>query len=309
MKHELIIGKSPFSSCHASTILTMNDELLVAFFAGECEGSDDVGIWLSRKKSHCWSEPQKVAGDYCPCWNPVLCEYPKGTIKLFFKEGTNCSRWWGMVCESYDGGNSWTAPQKLPPEFWGPIKNKPVVIDDVLICPSSTEYDGWRVHVEFFDGVNWTKTLFLNEKDTFEAIQPTILMHSEQKLQLLCRTYQGVIATAYSLDQGRSWGEMRNTSLPNPNSGIDGTTLADGSFLLVYNPTVKKPTSWGGPRTPLHLAHSKDGENWSDIAILEDTPGEFSYPAIIAEGNDIHITYTWKRKNICYRYLDMNEIF
>jgi predicted neuraminidase len=43
-----------------------------------------------------------------------------------------------------------------------------------------------------------------------------------------------------------------------------------------------------------------DGQDWQDIAILENEPGgEFSYPAVIqAKDGKVHITYTWKRKKI-----------
>lgn len=32
--------------------------------------------------------------------------------------------------------------------------------------------------------------------------------------------------------------------------------------------------------------------------------GEFSYPAIIADQNHLYITYTWRRKKICFAELE-----
>lgn len=307
MKHEFLFDKSPFANCHAPTILALEDTILVAFFAGECEGSSDVGIWLSIKEKNTWIPPQLVAKDHFPCWNPVLCEYPTGTIKLFFKVGSNCANWWGMMCESQDKGKTWSTPQKLPEGFWGPIKNKPIAVNNKLLCPSSTEYDGWRVHMEFFDGQNWQKTPTLNEKKDFAAIQPTILHHKD-KLQILCRSRNNSITTAYSYDHGKSWSKMHNTNLPNPNSGIDAVNLQNGKFLLVYNPTTTKPGCWGGPRYPLHLAISENGKDWRDIYTLESEKGEFSYPAIIASQNTIHIVYTWKRINIRYCQFTLQDL-
>lgn len=90
---------------------------------------------------------------------------------------------------------------------------------------------------------------------------------------------------------------MRATSLVNPNSGIDAVMLKDGRALLVYNDTPKG-------RSPLTVATSRDGREWTNIATLESEPGEYSYPAVI-QGSDgrVHVTYTWKRQRIKHAVL------
>jgi predicted neuraminidase len=62
-------------------------------------------------------------------------------------------------------------------------------------------------------------------------------------------------------------------------------------------------------RSPLNLAVSVDGENWTQALTLESEPGEFSYPAIIqgSDGN-LHITYTWNRKKIRYVEVPLKDI-
>ena len=120
-------------------------------------------------------------------------------------------------------------------------------------------------------------------------------------MQILCRTKNNYIAEAWSEDGGITWSNLRLTNLPNPNAGTDAVTLRNGTHYLVYNPTQKNPGKWGGPRTPLVLANSPDGIQWSDMLILDDEEGEFSYPSIIAEGDHtLHISYTWKRERIKY---------
>jgi alpha-L-rhamnosidase len=53
------------------------------------------------------------------------------------------------------------------------------------------------------------------------------------------------------------------------------------------------------------VALSKDGEHWDAALILENTPGEYSYPAVIQAGNGLaHITYTWKRQRIRHVVVD-----
>ena len=52
-------------------------------------------------------------------------------------------------------------------------------------------------------------------------------------------------------------------------------------------------------RTPLNLAVSRDGKLWEAALVLENEPGEYSYPAIIQSNDDlVHITYTWRRERI-----------
>ena len=78
-------------------------------------------------------------------------------------------------------------------------------------------------------------------------------------------------------------------------------TLASGQALLVYNHSHSA-------RTPLNIAVSDDGLRWSALAVLEDEPGEFSYPALI-QGRDgtVHVTYTWNRRRIRYVALVPSE--
>jgi predicted neuraminidase len=105
-----------------------------------------------------------------------------------------------------------------------------------------------------------------------------------------------------SLDGGRSWGELMLTDLPNPNSGTDAVTLADGRHLLIYNHSEHS-------RSPLNIAVSIDGTSWTPAVTLETEPGEFSYPAIIqASDGKVHVTYTWNRKKIAHAVIDPAKI-
>ena len=139
----------------------------------------------------------------------------------------------------------------------------------------------------------------------FNVIQPAILIHPNNKLQLLCRSKSNAIIQAFSEDNGNSWGALAKTELPNPNSGIDAVTLKNGWYLLVYNPTIQGHDD----RAKLNVAISKDGIKWADAFILEsEEKGEFSYPAVI-QANDgrVHITYTYNRVNIKHVVLEVSQ--
>jgi predicted neuraminidase len=159
-------------------------------------------------------------------------------------------------------------------------------------------------------GITWKRTNALNNSDSLSAIQPTILVHPDGQLQILCRTKCDEIYSSLSTDNGLSWTKLEPTGLPNPNSGIDAVTMKDGRYLLVYNHI--DVTLMHGKRNMLNVAISNDGINWEAAVLLENDPdknSEYSYPAVI-QGKDglIHITYTWNRKLIRHVVLDPSKI-
>src|SRR5688500_8780261 len=315
LSSQLIYERAPFPSAHASTIVETGDGLVAAWFGGTRERHPDVGIWVSRLESGGWSAPTEVAnggqpdGTRHPSWNPELFQPTGGPLVLFYKVGPSPDTWWGLVRTSTDGGRTWSAAAKLPDGILGPIREKPVELGKgVMLAGSSTEHDGWIVHMERYSGdwslsslasaASWVKSAPLNTAKEFGAIQPTVLVHSPTSLQILCRTRQKVIAQSWSADGGRTWSAMKATALPNPSAGIDALRLADGRFLLVYNPTATG-------RAKLDLAISRDGKDWTRAAGLEDAPGEYSYPAMIqARDGKVHVTYTWKRERIKHAVVD-----
>lgn len=352
------VGTSPSSqttppSVHASTIVELqNGDLLAAWFAGEYEGHPDVKIWASHraKGTKTWTRPVVVAdgtfdtatgngreGDLArmagldstdhgrkSCYNPVLYQMPDGEVLLFYKIGRFVQDWTGWLTRSKDNGYTWTPKEPLPKGFLGPVKNKPILMDDNLLCPSSTEKDGWKIHFERYiidekkrfpehgllEGKATTTGSIAAEQaeKTFEpgklspigCIQPSILRLGGDSLMVLCRTQNGRLATSYSHDSGRSWTPVTLTALPNNNSGTDAVTLHDGRHVLVYNPVATPTGEHNAPRTPLCVAISDDGKHWQHLITLEDSNiSEYSYPAVI-EGHDgsIHITYTWRRERV-----------
>jgi predicted neuraminidase len=314
VSNEFIYERAPFPECHASTIEETDEGLVAAWFGGTEEGNKDVGIWLSRRVDGHWGAPVEVANGIVsesgggekrhPCWNPVLFQPAKGPLMLFYKVGPSPSTWWGMLTASTDGGKSWSKPGRLPEHVLGPIKNKPIgLAGGDILAGSSTEHDGWRVHFERTSdlGKTWELTPPVNDGRMIGAIQPSILHHSDKRLQAVGRTRQGRIFEIWSDDAGRTWGDMSLTSLPNPNSGIDAVTLADGRHLLVYNHTRRG-------RSPLNVAVSNDGKQWQAAVVLENQPGEYSYPAVIqAKDGLVHVTYTWKRQKIRHAVLDPSK--
>ena len=260
------------------------------------------------------------------CWNPVLFEMPNGELWLFFKIGTTVGDWTGWLCKSKDGGQTWSNKEPLPCDaegraFLGPIKNKPLLLGDRLLCGSSTENNGWRFHLEILDlktgewkyiPVESTEAVKTddNQRHPIDCIQPSLLQLKDGRLQVLMRTHNAHVATSYSSDGGDSWTPVTLLDIENNQSGTDAVTLKDGRHVLIYNNFETLPLTKKGPRTPLSIALSDDGEHWQHALTLEDSPiDQYSYPAII-QGRDgkLHCIYTWRRQRVAYKEIDLKKL-
>ena len=324
----------PYPESHASSIVELAPgQLAATWFGGTKERNPDVVIWFARQEGGKWlpavevangvqadalrqAQGSKAAAARQPCWNPVLFA-PKGApLQLFYKVGPNPRDWWGEVITSTDGGKTWSQPRRLPDGFLGPIKNKPVVLTDgSWLSPSSTEgnKDGWLVHFERSrdQGATWEKIGPVKKGPAFDAIQPSILFHKDGSLQVLCRSKQGVVTQTWSKDGGATWSPLTATELPNPNSGTDAVTLADGRQLIVYNPTGHRADEAKGNRYPIAVAVSDDGLSWRKVVTLDTEPCKsgYAYPAVIQAADGlVHITYTFDRAKIKHVVLDPKKL-
>lgn len=371
LKDEFLYETTTFPECHSATITELqNGDLIAAFFGGTKERNPDCSIWVCRKAkgSRTWTKPQKAAdgvfllGDKNAdlaginetttpvkdtsgkviahrkaCWNPVLYQIPGDDLVLFYKIGLKVSDWSGWLVRSKNGGRTWSKRQPLPKGFIGPVKNKPEMIGEAIICPSSTEENGWRIHFELTDKKlqTWEKIGPLDAElsvptqkriknginshdqeggeaikqdgaQPIFAIQPSLLRHKDGSLQILCRTRNAALATAWSKDNGQTWSRLQLSVLPSNNSGTDAVTMKDGRQVLIYNDFATLSGTPKGPRTPLCIAVSEDGIHWKKVLTLEDSPvSQYSYPSII-KGSDgkLHVIYTWRRQRIKYMEID-----
>ena len=384
-KDEFLYEQASFPQCHSASIVeTKKGDLVATYFGGKHERNPDVCIWVSIKKKGqaAWSKPilaadgvftlgtahAEIAGitaESTPategpvrkgtasdkqrrkaCWNPVITEMPNGELWLFFKIGLKVADWTGWLCKSKDGGRTWSDKEPLPKGFLGPVKNKPVIIDGRLLCPSSTENNGWKFHMEIYDiakkewkyvgpvkaamamrSEDMKVAMTNNNAEDIEApdaggvaakdgchpidcIQPSILKLKDGRLQVLMRTRNGRIGTSFSSDHGDTWTEVTLLDVPNNQSGTDAVTLQDGRHVLIYNNFATLPGTKKGVRTPLSIAISDDGTHWRHALTLEDSPiSQYSYPSII-QGKDgkLHAVYTWRRLRVAYKEIDVNKI-
>ena len=316
LKTEFVSPQVERYDCHSPTIIELSDHgLLVVWFGGFGEGKCDypdftekAGIWMSRYEEGRWSAPRLiVCHETERHWNPVLHRLSTGELILFYKVGDSPRDWRGAFKRSYDEGETWSLEEELPVGFLGPIKNKAVVASDgSLICGSSVEagtledpFQSTACWIEIASPSleKWEKfgpIEIPNQK--FGALQPALYFGDDGSLHLLCRDRahrvggEGFIWHAISDDQGKTWSELINTGLPNPDSGIDTLKLGKDAVVLVYNPSHED-------RWPLTLALSEDnGENWVPLLDIESERSEYPY-ALATQDGLIHIVYSYSKAN------------
>lgn len=293
--------------CHAPSLaLLPGQQLFCAWFAGSREGHRDTAIWLARRADGRWSPPQQVAkvGDEAH-WNPVLF-VAGGSVYLFFKVGPSPRTWRTYWMRRPAGGGDWSAPAELVPGDVGgrgPVKNKPIELaDGTWLAPASVETArSWDCYADRSEdcGRSWRPSpLVPRRRRDFPGlgiIQPSLWQAADGRVHMLARSTAGRVYRANSDDAGRSWSEAAATALPNNNSGLDLVRLAGGRLVLALNPVAGNR----GRRSPLVLlAADEDGERWEQLEVLEDGPGEYSYPAVIATDAGVAVAYTWRRRSI-----------
>ncbi len=326
---------------HCSTLLTLGEVTLVAWFAGAHEGAPDSRIMLARRLGdRGFNEPYLLWDEGPPQWNPVLETGPDQRIWLFFRRGPNIQTWTTWVTRSADRGRTWSTPELLVPGDCGgrgPVRNPPVIYGGVWVAPGSVERWGepprWDCFVDLYDGQRWQQVPIPLDHTRLRGagcIQPA-LVEQGGALVALARSTAGAVFRCETRDPYH-WPALQPTSLPNNNSAISAVNLPDGQIACVHNPSRE---NWGA-RCPLVISVCSDGRSWQrrvtveSGAALDEAPppatsdgrpdtahatgvvttgaGEYSYPSARVVGDQLWISYTWQRQGIVEARVPLAEL-
>lgn len=293
-----------------------NGPLTCVWFGGTMEGKSDISIFLSRLGEDGWSRPEQMSDDPARSeQNPVLFPDPQGRLWLLYtaQPGGNQDQAEVRFRRSDDGGATWSEPKVLFPERGRFVRQPIVVMPDgrwilpVFRCirqgeqPWTGEVDDSAVMVSTDQGATWHESIL---PGSLGAVHMNIVPLGGDKLVALFRSrWADHVKRSRSEDGGRTWSEPEPAGLPNNNSSIQATRLADGRIALVYNHASREDAAgrrvslydeiedetpaaastpatpsgrafWGAPRAPLALALSSDGgETWEKRVDLAFSDG------------------------------------
>jgi len=316
---------SPCVQNHAANLAVLgNGDLACVWFGGTQEGIPDISVYFSRlaKGSDRWSEPRKLSDDPGRSeQNPVLFNTPKGELWLIWTAQISGNQDTSLIRKrvSRDNGESWGPIETLfeAPEGHGLfVRQPPVVLDDgawavpVFHCVSVPgrkwvgDRDVSAVRISTDEGRTWSEHVV---PGSLGCVHMNLLKTTDGLVAFYRSRWADFIHASRSTD-GRHWSEPEATELPNNNSSIQATVLADGRIALVFNassrldaterrtglyddiedesepavatapaaaPAAPERTAfWGAPRAPMTLAISADsGRAWPVRRNLEEGDG------------------------------------
>jgi predicted neuraminidase len=304
---------------HAANLLVLdNGDLLCTWFAGTQEGIPDIHIYMSRLKKgeSSWSKAVKVSDDPTRSeQNPVLFKAPDEKVWLLYTAQKSGNQDTAIVRYriSEDNGHSF-GPIKTLFDQEGTFIRQPIVVLDngewllpVFYCHTTKgrKWTGHRdtsaVKISKDEGNTW---------EEYEVPNSTGCVHMNiEKLEdgtllaLFRSRWADYIYSSYSIDNGRKWSDPKPTELPNNNSSIQFTKLANGHLALVFNKmnaencterraslyddiedeeneenvvaeavedSGEREAFWGAPRAPMTVAISEDnGVTWPFVKDIE----------------------------------------
>lgn len=314
---ELIFEQIPGAPVHhASSIAeAANGDLLVTWYGGSYESSDDESLFLARRKKgeRQWETPRLLLRNpAAPVGNAVVFLDQRSRVWIVYGRleatqpliahtGWERTRLFYRISE--DNGVTWSEDKLFPMDTTGWLpRNLPVrLATGELLLPLSDERN--NRDLSFFvitkdAGATWTRSENIPNAQS-QGEQPTVAQRPDGSLLALLRTAPRLLQSE-SVDRGKTWSPAKVTAFKNPDAAISLRALKNGHLVLAWNNQERG-------RSPLHIARSTDGGNtWSDPIMLESNPGEYSYPSVFQSSDGlIHVVYTYRRYSI--KHVVFNE--
>ena len=309
---------SPMVQNHAANLHVLPDgRLACVWFGGTMEGMGDISVYMSTLGPDGWTPARKLSDDATRSeQNPVLFTAPDGAVWLFHtsQPGGRQDECEIVARVSHDGGDSF-GPARRIGDFRGVFVRQPLRLGPAgewllpgfrCVTPAEGRWTGdidrAVMLVSQDQGASWQA---LEVPDSLGAVHMNPVAPLAMVMPAFYRDrYAQWVKRSLSLDGGLTWTAPQPTDLPNNNSSVQATRLADGRIAMVLNPIsaaqsdarraslydeipdehggeaeVQAVTSgpkaiWGVPRAPMTLAISSDnGATFPQRIVLDDGTG------------------------------------
>jgi predicted neuraminidase len=297
---------------HAANLMTLgNGDLGCVWFGGTQEGVPDISVWFSRLApgSDTWSAPVQLSDDPARSeQNPVLFPTPGGELWLLYtaQHAGDQDSAEVRLRVSADDGATWGPVRTLFPatDRGGVFVRQPVVVLPsgrwllpVFSCVTVPgrrwvgDADTSAVMVSDDAGATWREVAVPGSTG---CVHMDVVPAGDRLTAFYRSRWADAVYQSWSDDEGGTWTAPEPTELPNNNSSIQATALADGRLAMVLNPTRAEAGTprrlslydeiddeglaatqgrpepapdedgtrrafWGTPRAPMTLALSADG--------------------------------------------------
>jgi predicted neuraminidase len=312
-------------AAHASSLVSLSErhagELAAFWFAGTRESAPDVQIAFSffDRKTEKWSPAsfavnrhvlaQQIGYGVRRLGNPVAWLDASDRLHLFVVAtglgGWAAARIVHLVQEGdpYDLNELRFGSKGAIPLSW--LWNTSHLVRNFPM-PLST--GGMALPIHFEIGVKYPALAWFSEDGHFmgmrrissrgNLLQPTVVAKSEKHWLSFMRAKGGnrKIATAESLDAGKTWHDFPDLDHANPDAAVAAMRIGQKNFVMAKNPSTSS-------RHDLTLLQSLDGRKWSSPIVVEQgSPGEeYSYPSLEWVNDSLWVSYTNQRKRISWQ--------
>jgi len=312
-------------AAHASTLLAMPEahpaSVMAFWFAGTRESAPDVQIAASQfdRATQQWRAARFVVNRHVlggelgfgvrRLGNPVAWLDKQGQIHLFVV-ATGLGGWAAsrvVHLRQANPGQDFEAlvfeVERVLPLSW--LWNTSFLVRS---APLALQDGGMVLPVHFELGLKYPVSLRFDAQGNFKGmarmsqrlhlLQPTLLMQSESHWLALLRDHSpaGKVAATQTRDGGKTWTDLPDLSLDNPDASVAGLALSPGQMVLAHNSSFHT-------RNILDLSVSLDGQTWvKDKALALGSGGdEFSYPAMVWTEGALWVSFTDQRKSIAWQ--------
>ncbi|QGJ71645.1 Exo-alpha-sialidase [Planctomycetales bacterium 10988] len=287
-----------------SMAIAPNGRLWADWYAGPTPGEDEnnyVVLSTSGDGGETWNEILVIDPDArgpVRAFDPELWLAPDGRLFVFWAQaeghdGKISGVWCIETKEPNKKNPKWSPPRRLTD---GIMMCKPLVLSSgEWILPASTwrETDNSaRVIVSTDQGKTWKLRGACNVPVEARQFDEHMLIERENgSLWMLVRTKYG-IGESISTDRGKTWPELKPSSIAHPGARFFIRRLESGNLLLVKHGKIEEKT---GRSHLMAFLSDDDGHTWQGGLLLDERNG-VSYPdgQQAADGR-ISIIYDYSR--------------